>query len=86
MIRLSAADPQRHEHCRRTVTMLLFDDGQRALLADKLPDAANLAAGALFFGQFLSDRPFSLGMAIAGIASWAALVSWGLVLARRGDS
>ena len=65
------------------MTMLLLDQGQRELLADKLPDAANLAVGALFFGQFLSDRPFSIGLAFAGIGAWAALVVWGLVLARR---
>lgn len=64
-------------------TMILLDQGQRELLANKLPDAANLAVGALFFGQFLSDRPFSAGMAFCGIGSWAALVIWGLVLARR---
>ena len=65
--------------------MLLLDQGQRELLADKLPDPANLAIGALFFGQFLSDRPFSIGMGLCGIGSWAALVIWGLVLARRKD-
>jgi hypothetical protein len=52
------------------------------MLADKLPDAANLSAGALFFGQFLSDRPFSATLALFGIASWFALLSWALVLAR----
>jgi hypothetical protein len=51
------------------------------MLADKLPDAANLSAGALFFGQFLSDRPFSLMLALFVIVSWFALFSWALVLA-----
>jgi len=65
--------------------MLDLTRGQRSVLADKLPDAANLSAGALFFGQFLSDRPFSLMLAVVGILSWFALFSWALVLARRND-
>jgi hypothetical protein len=55
------------------------------MLADKLPDAANLSAGALFFGQFLSDRPFSLMLAVSGIVSWFALFCWALLLGRKDD-
>jgi hypothetical protein len=40
--------------------MLVLKDKQRELLANKLPDAGNLAVGALFFGQFLSDGRFRL--------------------------
>ena len=50
--------------------MLWLDDRQREMLADKLPDAANLALGALFFGQFLSDRPFSRALALSGSVSF----------------
>lgn len=61
--------------------MLVLNDAQRALLADKVPDAANLAAGAMVFGQFLGDRPFSLTVALWGIGVWIALIAWGVVLA-----
>ena len=39
--------------------MVRFTQEQRQMLIDKLSDAANLALGALVFGQFLGDRPFS---------------------------
>ena len=42
---------------------------------------ANLAAGALFFGQFLADRTFSLTLAFAGLGTWVALMAWAIVLA-----
>ena len=61
--------------------MLPLDDAQRALLTDKVPDAANLAAGALFFGQFLGDRPFSLTQALWGIGVWIAFMAFAIVLA-----
>ncbi len=60
--------------------MVGWTPGQRRMLIDKLPDAAHLALGALCFGQFLSDRPFSASLAIGGLAAWAALFGWGLVL------
>ena len=60
---------------------LRFNAAQRRMLADKLPDAANLAAGALFFGQFLADRTFSLTLAFAGLGTWVALMAWAIVLA-----
>lgn len=33
--------------------MLLLNQARRAMLVDKMPDVANLAIGALSFGQFL---------------------------------
>lgn len=64
-------------------TMLELNREQRAVLADKLPDAASVAAGALVFGQFLGDRPFSPGLALVGIGVWASLIVFSLALARR---
>ena len=61
--------------------MLVLKNRQRALLADKVPDMANLALGALLFGQFVSDRPFSPSLAIAGLAVWVALFAWAAVIA-----
>lgn len=66
--------------------MIELKSGQRALLADKLPDVANIAAGALVFGQFLSDRTFSWQIAAAGLALWGFLFGCAVVLARRDQS
>ena len=67
------------------MTMLRWNAGQCRVLVDKLPDAANLVVGALFVGQFLSDRPFSLTLALSGIAVWVVLMGFALVVARIGD-
>ncbi|MGH9256893.1 MAG: hypothetical protein ACRD3C_20210 [Vicinamibacterales bacterium] len=53
------------------------------MLGDKLPDAANLALGALVFAQFLEDRPFSRQLAAAGIGIWLVLLACALLLGRR---
>lgn len=50
------------------------------MLVDKLPDAANLALGAMVFGQFLQDRPFSRWLAMVGIVIWLGLLGWALFL------
>ena len=55
---------------------------QRRMLIDKLPDAANLALGALVFGQFLGERPFSLGTGFLGVGTWALLLAYAFVLGR----
>ncbi len=44
--------------------------GQRALLADKIGDAGNLALGALIFGQVLAERPFSTAIGLLGGCAW----------------
>lgn len=54
--------------------MLRWKLPQRVMFADKLPDTANLALGALFFGQFLGEG-FSVPMALAGIALWMLLMA-----------
>ncbi|MEO6064379.1 MAG: hypothetical protein ABIP49_01180 [Lysobacterales bacterium] len=64
-----------------TSTMLLLNRAQREMLVDKLPDVANLAIGALSFGQFLGDRPFSLTRALCGVAMWMILMAWTIALA-----
>jgi hypothetical protein len=67
----------------RIPTMLELTSRQRAALIDKLPDLANLAIGALFFGQFLGDRPFSARVALLGVASWIVLIGLALILGRK---
>jgi hypothetical protein len=63
--------------------MLRLRAGGRALVADKLSDAANLAVGAMVFGQFLSDRPLSLGLMVLGAGIWLGFVWCAVVLIER---
>jgi hypothetical protein len=53
---------------------------QRDLLADKVADAANLAAGALIFGQAITDRAVSLVIAVVGLGLWMLLIMLACVL------
>jgi hypothetical protein len=55
---------------------------QRQLLMDKVPDAANLALGALVFGQFLQERSFSAWLAVIGLAIWLGLLGWAVFLGK----
>lgn len=64
--------------------MLRLNRPQRAVLTEKLPDVANLGVGALLFGQFVGDRPFSALLAVAGFAIWIGLMAITLTIAR-GD-
>jgi hypothetical protein len=64
----------------RSWRMVELSPAQRRMLIDKLPDAANLAVGGTVFGQFLSDRPFSVGAAVLGLFAWAALLGIALAL------
>lgn len=54
--------------------MLRLTAGRRTLLADKVSDVANVAAGAMVFGPFLSDRPFSIPQMLLGGTIWIFLV------------
>lgn len=47
-------------------TMLRLKRTQRELITDKLPDTANLALGALVFGQFLAAS-FSIALLVLGM-------------------
>lgn len=58
-------------------------NAQRGTLIDKLPDTANLALGAMLFGQFLGDRPFSWFLAGGGMAAWVIIVGLALLLGGR---
>ena len=61
--------------------MLRLKARQREVLIEKVPDAANLAAGSMFFGQFLTDRPFSVVLGLTGITAWVAFWVFTLLLA-----
>ena len=61
--------------------MIRLKSRQRTLLLEKVPDVANLAVGALVFGQFIGEQPFSIGLAFVGIATWSVLIAFPLVIA-----
>jgi hypothetical protein len=61
--------------------MLRLTQEQRTLLAETVRDIANIAAGAMVFGQFLGGQSFSWWIALAGGAVWVAFVSWAVDLA-----
>jgi hypothetical protein len=61
-------------------TMLRLKRAQRAMLVDKLPDTANLALGALTFGQFLASS-LSLIVLAMGAALWVLLMGFATYLA-----
>ena len=44
--------------------MLRLRSRQRAVMVEKLPDVANLGVGALVFGQFVGEQPFSPWLAL----------------------
>jgi hypothetical protein len=67
-------------------TMLNSNSKQRALLADKLFDIANVAAGGMIFGQFVAERRFSVLLAAIGIAIWVFVVSISIVISGRRRS
>ena len=63
--------------------MLDFTPEQRKLLFDKLPDAANIALGALVFGPLLDDGPLPVMMVTAGTATWILVLGFCFFMARR---
>jgi hypothetical protein len=63
--------------------MIRLSERQRAVLVDKSADAANLAAGAMLFGQAVVGQSFSLALAAGGLAAWAVLIGWSMFLARK---
>jgi hypothetical protein len=79
-----------HSFCRirRISTMLELRTRQREILIDKLPDVANLAAGALVFGQFIGSETFSPSTAsvdilFGGIALFAGTITLYDYISRR---
>ena len=55
------------------MTMLRLKPRQREMLADKLPDLANVTAAILVLGQFVGQQPLSPPVFVAGLAMWALL-------------
>ncbi len=65
-----------------TMLRLTLRPRQRAVLLEKMPDVANLAIGALMFGQFLGDKPFSLWTALGGFVIWIEFMALTLWIAK----
>ncbi len=67
--------------------MLRLSRRQRELAGDKLADLANLAAGALIFGQALTGSvpgPMAFVVAAAGVLVWALLIWAALRVSKEG--
>lgn len=65
--------------------MVFFSRERREYLGDKVGDVANLAAGALVFGQTLSEGRFSWWVVVDGLVIWTVLILSGMLLIRRGS-
>lgn len=61
--------------------MIRLTNAQRRVLIAHVPELANVGAGSLLFGQFLSDRPYSLTLALVGVVLWLVLIGIVSVLA-----
>ena len=66
--------------------MLVLKTPQRAMFADKLPDAANLALGASVFGQFLGEGAFSSLVALPGLGLWVFFIGCAAIVAGGAQS
>ena len=65
--------------------MLRLRPRQRTMLLEKLLDVANLGVGALLFGQFVSNQPFSLRLALSGCVIWMAFMAITRSIAREDE-
>ena len=61
--------------------MLRLTPRQREVLADKLPDLANVGAALFVLGQFVGQQPFSPLLLVTGLAMWAVLIAVALNIA-----
>jgi hypothetical protein len=66
-------------------TMVFFSKPRRDYFAEKFGDLANLAAGALVFGQSLTEGGFSIWLGVAGFGIWVSLLVIGGWLIRNGE-
>jgi hypothetical protein len=65
-------------------TMIRLKPAHRRILVAHVPELANLAAGSLLFGQYLTDRPYSLVVAMLGIVLWFVLIGVTFLAANDG--
>jgi hypothetical protein len=62
-------------------TMLRLKPRQRAVLADKVPDMANIVAGAIVIGFAIGDPRASWPLLMAGLGFWAGALLFVLFIA-----
>lgn len=62
--------------------MLGLNDRQRAVLADKVADMANLVAAAIVIGFTLGEPMPSASLLLAGIGTWVAVLAFAVLLTR----
>jgi hypothetical protein len=60
--------------------MIKLQRGQRAFLAEKFGDLANIAGGGFIFGQTLSGGRILVRLPLVGAMAWAILTMLGVVL------
>ena len=65
--------------------MLVLKYRQRTYIANTVRELANIAAGAMVFGRFVSDRPFSVWWALAGVGLWVCFLGFGVTLVKRSE-
>jgi len=63
-------------------TMVILSPQQRRILAETVRDIANIAAGAMVFGQFVAGGTFLPRVAAAGAVVWIVLVVCSIVVAK----
>jgi hypothetical protein len=61
--------------------MIKLKDPQRAVLVEAFPAAGHLGLGALVFGQFLREQPYSMGLFVTGVCIWLWFVGMAVALA-----
>ena len=61
--------------------MVRLKPRQREVLADELPDLANVAAGLFVLGQLAGQQPVSPTLLMLGIALWVVLLAFALNVA-----
>ena len=64
--------------------MIRLKPAHRRILIAHVPELANVAAGSLLFGQFLTDRPYSLVLAVLGVALGFVLIGFTFRVANDG--
>jgi len=66
--------------------MVRLKPGQRRLVVAHLPGLANVAAGSLLFGQFLSARLDFAAIALVGLVTWVVLSGVAFLFAAGDES
>ena len=62
-----------------------MNQNQRQFISDKLGTLGNIGVGAMIFGQFLSDRAFSLSSFSFGLVCWLSCYIAGYLILKGGD-